>query len=90
LPRAAESVASGDLAALAGVLPTPPADAPRTAQRALAHGTGWVMAYGGLSAWILAAASFVVFRKRSAIDQDKKKRAKGTWQINFSSGSQFN
>lgn len=64
LRSAAESIASGDLAALAGVLPTPLADAPRTARRALAHGAGWVMAYGGLSALTLALASFVVFRER--------------------------
>lgn len=66
LRRAAESIASGDLAALAGVLPVPLADAPRTARRALAHGAGWVMAYGGLSALTLALASFMVFRERGA------------------------
>jgi EmrB/QacA subfamily drug resistance transporter len=31
------------------------------AQGALVHGFGWVMVYGGLGAWVLAAGSFVTF-----------------------------
>jgi hypothetical protein len=31
------------------------------AHAALVHGFGWVMLYGGLGAWLLAAASFITF-----------------------------
>jgi hypothetical protein len=31
------------------------------AHAALVHGFGWVMLYGGLGAWVLAAASFLTF-----------------------------
>jgi hypothetical protein len=31
------------------------------AHAALVHGIGWVMLYGGIGVWILAAASFLVF-----------------------------
>jgi EmrB/QacA subfamily drug resistance transporter len=37
------------------------------ANTALAHGFGWVMLYGGIAAWVLVAASWVVFRSSKAV-----------------------
>lgn len=36
------------------------------AHAALVHGFGWVMLYGGLGAWVLAAASFLTFGRAKA------------------------
>ena len=33
---------------------------------ALVNGFGWVMLYGGIGAWIMAAISFTIFNARSA------------------------
>ena len=68
----AEQVASGAhvssgqrLTTLAGV------DASvETIHSALVHGFGWVMLYGGVCIWLLAAASFVIFgAKRAAAER---------------------
>ncbi|POA31891.1 MULTISPECIES: MFS transporter [unclassified Pseudomonas] len=37
------------------------------ANAALAHGFGWVMLYGGVAAWVLVAASCLVFRSSKAV-----------------------
>lgn len=55
LREVASRIASGDLASPGSAL------ALDTARDALAHGFRWVMLYGGLGAWVLAAASFVTF-----------------------------
>ncbi|SFR88480.1 drug resistance transporter, EmrB/QacA subfamily [Dyella sp. OK004] len=56
LRRMAERIASGSVTetSLAGL-------ADGVAQSALVHGFGWVMLFGYLGAWVLAAASFVTF-----------------------------
>jgi EmrB/QacA subfamily drug resistance transporter len=63
LERLAQSVASGNAAALAQRFPqlahVDPSGA--TVHAALAHGFGSVMLYGGIGAWVLAAASFALF-----------------------------
>ena len=56
----AESLSSGASQAVrqastAGVIPT------NMVKEALAHGFGWVMLYGGISVWLLALASLLVF-----------------------------
>ncbi|MGO4838483.1 MFS transporter, partial [Rhizobiaceae sp. 2RAB30] len=38
-------------------------------QQALANGFGWVMLYGGIGVWIMAAASFFVFNARSVREE---------------------
>jgi hypothetical protein len=38
------------------------------ANSALAHGFGWVMLYGGIAAWVLVVASWVVFRSGKAVN----------------------
>jgi EmrB/QacA subfamily drug resistance transporter len=44
-----------------------PADTVAAISRAaLAHGFGWVMLYGGIAAWVLAAGSFLTFSGRKA------------------------
>jgi hypothetical protein len=48
---AGAAIAAGHVVALDG----------RIAHDALVHGFGWVMLYGGVGAWLLAAASFVTF-----------------------------
>ncbi|MFJ3048605.1 MFS transporter [Pseudomonas nitroreducens] len=41
-------------------------DAPASARAALVQGFGWVLGYGGISAWLFAAGSFVTFGARRA------------------------
>jgi len=41
-------------------------DAPASARAALVQGFGWVLGYGGVSAWLFAAGSFVTFGARRA------------------------
>lgn len=65
LRTVAEQLASGNLA---GALQAVPASAGLSVdthmlQQALTQGFGWVMLYGGISAWITAALSWVVFRR---------------------------
>ena len=38
----------------------------KVAHDALVHGFGWVMLYGGIGVWLLAAASFVTFGAMTA------------------------
>jgi hypothetical protein len=51
----AAKIAAGNL------LPSADDISSEIAHAALVHGFGWVMLYGGLGAWLLAAASFVTF-----------------------------
>nr|WP_322013108.1 MFS transporter [Paraburkholderia sp. J12] len=62
----ANGIASGKLQdADAGAWGNMPAEAVATISRAaLAHGFGWVMLYGGIAAWVLATASFLMFSGR--------------------------
>ncbi|WP_062219473.1 MFS transporter [Aureimonas sp. D3] len=65
LRSAAERIAAGDLTALGRLLPNlSSADATAIAHAALREGFEWVTLYGGLSAWLLAAASFLLFRRK--------------------------
>ncbi|EJN05262.1 MFS transporter [Phyllobacterium sp. YR531] len=57
LHSTAEGVASGNIAGVEALLSAP------VVREALIHGFGWVMLYGAVGVWILAAISFVVFRK---------------------------
>jgi hypothetical protein len=59
----AENIAGGNLASLKQVFPElSSVDSSGTViHSALVHGFGLVMLYGGVGAWILAAASFVIF-----------------------------
>jgi hypothetical protein len=54
---------ASQLRAVAGAIAAGQAVAldPAVAQAALVHGFGWVLLYGGIGVWVLAAASFVVF-----------------------------
>lgn len=49
----AESIASGSVTSLDS--------SPATLHAALTNGFGWVMLYGGIGVWLLAALSFVIF-----------------------------
>ncbi|VFR36116.1 Permeases of the major facilitator superfamily [plant metagenome] len=42
---------------------------PDVAREAMIHGFGWVMPYGGISVWLLALGSLVVFSRNSAEQQ---------------------
>lgn len=57
LRLAAERIASGDMVSAAGLTGA-------VAHQALASGFGWVMLYGGIGAWIMAAISFLTFNAR--------------------------
>lgn len=62
----ANRIASGNLhdaAASAGV-PMSPEAVEAIGRAALVHGFGWIMLYGGIAVWVLAAASFLVFSGR--------------------------
>lgn len=62
----AERIAAGDLTSLGQLLPSlSSTEITAVVHAALAQGFGWVMLYGGISAWILAAASFLVFGRQS-------------------------
>ena len=69
----AEKIAAGNFASLKQVFPELSSLDPSGAvvHAALVHGFGLVMLYGGIGAWILAAASFVIFaplrRNRAAL-----------------------
>lgn len=41
---------------------------PAVVHQALSEGFGWVMLYGGLGVWLLAALSFVVFGREKAVE----------------------
>jgi EmrB/QacA subfamily drug resistance transporter len=56
----AERIASGTAVPDEGVLAA-------IAHQALARGFGWVMLYGGIGVWLLAAFSFVAFGRKEAI-----------------------
>jgi len=57
----AEKIAAGNVTSLSQD-PSIAAQVPASlAHAALVHGIGWVMLYGGIGVWILAAASFLVF-----------------------------
>lgn len=62
----AENISAGNSAVLAqtGQGTTIPVD---VANAALANGFGWVMLYGGIAAWVLVAASCLVFRSSKAV-----------------------
>jgi hypothetical protein len=62
----AENISAGNTAVLAqtGQGTTISVD---VASAALAHGFGWVMLYGGIAAWVLVAASCLVFRSSKAV-----------------------
>jgi len=62
----AENISAGNSAVLAqtGQGTTIPLD---VANVALANGFGWVMLYGGIAAWVLVAASCLVFRSSKAV-----------------------
>lgn len=53
----AASIASGQLGT----------DAPEHARMALVQGFGWVLGYGGISAWLFAAGSFAAFGARRKV-----------------------
>lgn len=53
----AERIAAGNAVAVPGL--TGP-----VVHEALVHGFGWVMLYGGIGAWIMAAISFLIFNVR--------------------------
>jgi len=59
----AEKIAAGNFASLKQVFPELSSfdSSGAIVHAALAHGFGLVMLYGGIGAWILAAASFVIF-----------------------------
>jgi EmrB/QacA subfamily drug resistance transporter len=59
----AAKIAAGNLLPGAGGISS------ETAHAALVHGFGWVMLYGGLGAWLLAAASFLTFGPANASAQ---------------------
>ena len=69
----AERIAAGNFASLKQVFPELSSldSSGVVVHTALVHGFGFVMLYGGLGAWILAAASFVIFaplrRNRGAL-----------------------
>ncbi|ALM86118.1 MFS transporter [Bordetella sp. N] len=60
----ANRIASGNLSDAAAAFPAglPAAALEATGRAALHHGFGWVMLYGAIAVWLLALASFVVFR----------------------------
>ena len=58
LQRAAERIAAGDVATVPGL-------SPAVVHQSLANGFGWVMIYGSIGVWILAAISFVIFNGKS-------------------------
>jgi hypothetical protein len=58
LRSAAERIAAGTAVA-------DPALSPSIVHDALAGGFGWVMVYGSLGVWVMAAISFFVFNARS-------------------------
>lgn len=60
LQAAAEAVAAGNAAALEQLLPQ---TSNAVANSALTNGFGWVMLYGGIGVWALAALSFAIFPK---------------------------
>lgn len=67
----AEKIASGTISSLEQDLPGISSTGV-VVHDALIHGFGWVMLYGGIGAWILAAISFVVFGRgpvTRALDQ---------------------
>jgi len=59
----AEKIAAGNFASLKQVFPELSSfdSSGAIVHAALVHGFGLVMLYGGIGAWILAAASFVIF-----------------------------
>ena len=59
----AEKIAAGNFASLKQVFPELSSldSSGAVVHTALVHGFGLVMLYGGVGAWILAAASFVIF-----------------------------
>lgn len=57
----AQGIASGSVTSLAQKIPAAPDAAGALLHGALTHGFGWVMLYGGIGVWILAALSFVIF-----------------------------
>ena len=69
LQSAAEKIAAGDVVSLAQNLPelslldTPGA----VVHAALVNGFGWVMLYGGLGVWVLAALSFAIFGRSANV-----------------------
>jgi hypothetical protein len=69
LQSAAEKIAAGDVASLAQNLPelslldTPGA----VVHAALVNGFGWVMLYGGVGVWVLAALSFAIFGRSAKV-----------------------
>ncbi|MNG37477.1 hypothetical protein D3C84_1248420 [compost metagenome] len=63
----AEEISAGNTAELAQA-GQGTAIAVDVANAALAHGFGWVMLYGGIAAWVLVAASWVVFRSNKAVN----------------------
>jgi EmrB/QacA subfamily drug resistance transporter len=54
----AEKIAAGDTVTVSGLSGS-------IVQGALAQGFGWVMLYGGVSVWVLAAVSFLVFHSQA-------------------------
>ena len=66
LRAVAEKIAAGNVMSLSQD-PSVAAQVPASlAHAALVHGIGWVMLYGGIGVWILAAASFVTFGSAKA------------------------
>jgi hypothetical protein len=70
----AEKIAAGNSASLHQYFPQVSALDPSGVliEAALVHGFGWVMLYGGIGVWVLAAVSFVIFSplrtRRTALD----------------------
>jgi hypothetical protein len=66
----AENISAGNSAVLVptGQGITIPVD---VANAALAHGFGWVMLYGGIAAWVLVVASYLVFRSSKAVHSQR-------------------
>lgn len=62
----AERVAAGNIAAVEQSFPAASSLSGTAVHAALAHGFGWVMMYGAVSAWVLAGISFIVFGSRKA------------------------
>jgi EmrB/QacA subfamily drug resistance transporter len=69
LQSAAEKIAAGDVASLAQNLPELSLlDAPgAVVHAALVNGFGWVMLYGGVGVWALAALSFAIFGRSAKV-----------------------
>ncbi|MFB9262626.1 MFS transporter [Bradyrhizobium erythrophlei] len=58
LHRLAEQIAAGNAVSMPGLSPS-------VVHAALVNGFGWVMLYGGIGVWIMAAISFMIFNPRS-------------------------